>query len=66
MLTDIKSTTVRSNVGVVGGDKEFSLAKQLPMPVSSQLEVSCKLKLSSTEAEDRNIDFVITDDRSSH
>ena len=52
MLTYIKSTKVRSNVGVMGGDKEFSLAKQLPMPVSSQLEVSCKLKLSSIEAED--------------
>ena len=52
MLTDIKSTKVGSNVGVMGGDKEFRLAKQLSMPVSSQLEVCCKLKLSSIEAED--------------
>ena len=66
MLTDIKSTKVGSNVGVMGGDKEFRLAKQLSMPVSSQLEVCCKLKLSSIEAEYRNIDFVITDDQSSH
>lgn len=66
MFTDVKSTKVKSNVGMMGGDKEFSLAKQLPMPLRRQLQVSCKLKLSSIEDEDRNIHFVIIDDRSSH
>lgn len=45
-----------------GGDRVQFGKTGLPVSVSSQLEVSCNLKLSSVEVEDRNLDFMITAD----